>query len=164
MKKFGYKHMILSFACGSIFFGGVGYAAASATNISVYFQPLKYFFDGQQKIPQDGSGFIYNNVTYVPLRFVSESFGKEVQYEPDTYSIYLGKVPKQPAAAITEDQAIEIVRKKVTSKVKMTYAIDHIEDNKYVVHVYEDMVDHTATYNWYYVDIKTGEVTAMFDF
>lgn len=76
---------------GGVLFSGVSYAA-SATNIDVYFQPLKYFFDGvEKKSPADQQGFIYQGTTYVPLRFVSEALGKEVGYDGPTSSIYVGK-------------------------------------------------------------------------
>ena len=39
---------------------------------------------------------------------------------------------------------------------------DHKEGNDYVYHYYEDMGTHTATVNWYYVNKKSGKVTAMF--
>ena len=39
---------------------------------------------------------------------------------------------------------------------------DHKEDNKYVFHYYEFVTDHTATINWYYVNIRTGKITPMF--
>lgn len=32
----------------------------------------------------------------------------------------------------------------------------------WMVHVYEQMPDHTATVNWYTVDPKTGKITTMF--
>ncbi|OGY29637.1 MAG: hypothetical protein A3F35_00555 [Candidatus Woykebacteria bacterium RIFCSPHIGHO2_12_FULL_45_10] len=35
--------------------------------------------------------------------------------------------------------------------------------NTYLVHVYEIKNGHTATFNWYTVDKKTGEITAEFD-
>src|SRR3989338_2193740 len=38
------------------------------------------------------------------------------------------------------------------------------ETNTYLVHVYEIKNGHTATFNWYTVDKKTGEITAEFDF
>ncbi|OGD92192.1 hypothetical protein A3D07_00525 [Candidatus Curtissbacteria bacterium RIFCSPHIGHO2_02_FULL_42_15] len=37
------------------------------------------------------------------------------------------------------------------------------ETNTYLVHVYEIKNGHTATFNWYNVDKKTGEITAEFD-
>lgn len=44
--------------------------------------------------------------------------------------------------------------------------LDHedITRNVWVVHVYEDLPDHTATFNWYYVDKTTGEVSKEFNF
>lgn len=39
---------------------------------------------------------------------------------------------------------------------------DHEENNAYVIHCYDIIVDHTATSGWYYVDKSTGNVTSMF--
>jgi len=39
--------------------------------------------------------------------------------------------------------------------------VDH-KGNVYTVHVFENRADHTATFNWYEVDIKTGKVNAQF--
>ncbi|MBS2008405.1 MAG: hypothetical protein JST01_15260 [Cyanobacteria bacterium SZAS TMP-1] len=39
---------------------------------------------------------------------------------------------------------------------------DQDKKNVYSVHVYEDLPDHTATFNWYEVDLKTGKVSKMF--
>lgn len=89
------KHLIFSFLLGSIFFSGISFAAASSSNIEVYFQPLKYFFDGiEKKAPDDQQGFIYNGTTYVPLRFLTESLGKEVSWDGSAYSIFVGKQPQ----------------------------------------------------------------------
>jgi len=85
------KDVSVGVVLGGMLFSGVSYAA-SATNIEVFFQPLKYFFDGiEKKAPQDQQGFVYKGTTYVPLRFVSESLGKKVGYEGKTSSIYVGK-------------------------------------------------------------------------
>lgn len=49
-------------------------------------------------------------------------------------------------------------------------AIDHSDENEYVIHAYENVIDdpktgagHTATWGWYYVNKKTGKVTSMFE-
>lgn len=39
---------------------------------------------------------------------------------------------------------------------------DHKSGNKYVFHYYEMMSDHTATVNWYDVNIRTGKITPEF--
>lgn len=92
------KDVTVGVVLGGILFSGVSYAT-SATNIDVYFQPLKYFFDGvEKKAPEDQQGFIYNGTTYVPLRFVSDALGKKVGYDGKTTSIYVGK---QKAGQVT---------------------------------------------------------------
>ena len=34
--------------------------------------------------------------------------------------------------------------------------IDSISDENYIIHVYEQTPDHTATFGWYYINKKTG--------
>ena len=38
----------------------------------------------------------------------------------------------------------------------------HAAKDNYVVHVYESLPDHTATFNWYSVNVKTGRVQKQF--
>jgi hypothetical protein len=40
--------------------------------------------------PTEGSGFIYDGVTYVPLRFLSEALGKKVEWDDATSTIWMG--------------------------------------------------------------------------
>lgn len=40
--------------------------------------------------------------------------------------------------------------------------IDHKDENTYFVHAYEILPDHTATFNWYDVDIKSGNIKPEF--
>jgi hypothetical protein len=83
---------LIGFLMGAMFFSSVAYAA---TKIEVTFLPLKYYFDGIQKLaPEDQQGFVYKGTTYVPLRFVSEALEKEVGYEGKTKSVYVGKQPE----------------------------------------------------------------------
>lgn len=84
----------------------------------------------------------------------------------------------QAKGKITEDGAVNLVKampevkqffKDVkNSKIsKPAIDMDRKEGNAYVVHVYEIVNDgpdasHTATKNWYYVNIKTGTITKEF--
>ncbi len=79
---------------------------------------------------------------------------------------------------ITEKRALDLVMampevkeffKEVTkSKIaKPTIDLDRKEGSAYVVHVYEVVNDgpessHTATKNWYYININTGKITKEF--
>lgn len=56
---------------------------------------------------------------------------------------------------------------KKSNLAKPTIDLDRKEGNNYVVHVYEVVTDgpdssHTATKNWYYVNINTGKITKEF--
>lgn len=72
----------------------MSYAAGFSRTIEVQFLPLKYLFDGVEQNPPEGQAdFIYNGTTYVPLRFIAEALGKDVQWDGNTNTIYVGKVP-----------------------------------------------------------------------
>jgi len=79
---------------------------------------------------------------------------------------------------ITEKRALDLVMampevkeffKEVTKSklAKPTIDLDRKEGNAYVIHVYEVVNDgpdssHTATKNWYYVNMNTGKITREF--
>lgn len=86
MKKFNY--LTLGFILGSIFFYSVSFAATEILNVEIL--PLKYYFNGIEKeIGSQQKGFIYNGKTYVPLRFLSEALGKDVNWDESNLSIYV---------------------------------------------------------------------------
>lgn len=56
------------------------------------------YVDGIKMNPTDANGnpvetFIYNGTTYVPLRAVSESLGKNVNWDGTNKRVYIGEVP-----------------------------------------------------------------------
>lgn len=78
------------------------------TNIKAYFEKITYVFDGKEvRPPQQLPGFIYQDVLYVPLRFVSESLGKDIGWNQETYTVSVSTKPadtnekakQEPAAA-----------------------------------------------------------------
>ncbi|WP_127579943.1 copper amine oxidase N-terminal domain-containing protein [Paenibacillus koleovorans] len=66
-------------------------SSAGAQNnalIEVYFVPMHFVFDGQQlSPPEEQRGFIFNSTTYVPLRFLSYSLDKHVDWNGETYTV-----------------------------------------------------------------------------
>ena len=70
------------------------------------------------------------------------------------------------AKTLTKKQAakkvVKYLKKKKIYKKKYILAYDSKHWKKYLFHYYEDMKTHTATINWYYVNMKTGKITAMF--
>jgi hypothetical protein len=87
--------------------------AADSVKIDVYFKNLKYMFDGVEKQPAGTKGFIYDGTTYVPLRFVGEALGKEVTWQGETETIWVGQKPQQQTTAPKETGA-------AASKVNLT--------------------------------------------
>lgn len=58
------------------------------------------YIDGVKLNPTDGNGnpvetFIYNGTTYIPLRAVSQSLGKAVNWDGANQRVYIGEVPGQ---------------------------------------------------------------------
>lgn len=73
---------------------GVGFAAGTGQNITVYYDAVKkILIDGVDKTPTDVRPFVYQGTTYVPLRYIAEQLGKPVQYDGATQTIYIGTKP-----------------------------------------------------------------------
>lgn len=89
------KSFVVGFVTAALMFGGLAIAAGVVQKeILVTYTPLKYVFDGEEKVPPvDQQGFVYNDRTFVSLRFMSESLGKKVGWDPATYTIYVGRRP-----------------------------------------------------------------------
>lgn len=90
---------------------------------------------------------------------------------PTTPSSTSSTSTSKSTSPVSEDRAIQLVKDKykLNGSSYLVTDVDHEEDNMYVVHVYENVVDdaatgegHTATYGWYYVDKTTGAITSMF--
>ena len=78
---------------------GTGTAALAAGNlINIAVNPgMKLSIDGEAFVPTDVNGkevdvFAYNGTTYVPIRAISEAFGKDVSYDADTQTAVIQSV------------------------------------------------------------------------
>ena len=71
--------------------------------------------------------------------------------------------PEAAVAKIRELDEVKSYLKNVPNALVDLESVDE-ETNTYLVHVYEIKNGHTATFNWYTVNKKTGEITAEFDF
>lgn len=70
--------------------------AARKVNITVTYDNIKVVVDGKEvQFGKDTKGnqiepFIYNGTTYLPLRAVAEALGKQVQWDKNTNTAFLG--------------------------------------------------------------------------
>lgn len=77
-KKYGY--LLVGMFCGAILAGSIG--LAQNFSIEVEQPKLEYYVNGEEKIPTQGEeGFLYRDRTYVPVRFVAEALGSEVDWD-----------------------------------------------------------------------------------
>jgi foldase protein PrsA len=97
------KGLVVGLSLGSLIAGSIAYASAS--QIDVVFKNLKYMFDGVEKKSAQGQGFIYNNKTYVPLRFVGEALGKEVKWDEKNQTIWIGSKTAIPTNVTPSDSS-----------------------------------------------------------
>ena len=78
---------------------GTGTAALAAGNlVNIAVNPgMKLSIDGEAFVPTDVNGkevdvFAYNGTTYVPIRAISEAFGKAVSYDASTQTAVIQSV------------------------------------------------------------------------
>lgn len=82
--------------------GSPDLSALQPTSLAVYFENVKYVFDGVSKQPTaDLPGMIIEGNVYVPLRFVSESVGRKLDWDPATYTVKAAVVEASPKPSVT---------------------------------------------------------------
>ncbi|QUH25243.1 copper amine oxidase N-terminal domain-containing protein [Serpentinicella alkaliphila] len=82
---------------------GVAYASGKKVEASV--SSIKYFFNGVEKAPVGSHILIHDNTTYVPLRFVAETLGANVEYDKNTNSVYITDKSQPQAQAQVQTKA-----------------------------------------------------------
>ncbi len=97
MKKQIWKRVGALALCGALLCGGV-FAISTAKTIDVQYMDIKLVVDGVQVTPKDANGsvvepFVYNGTTYLPVRAIGETLGKEVDWDGNTKTVYVGKIP-----------------------------------------------------------------------
>lgn len=80
------------------------YAADQPVQVGVYFTPMHFDFDGKGMTPPEGQrSFLYENTTYVPLRFVSYALNKSVAWDAETYTVTVSE-PKNAGERTTIEE------------------------------------------------------------
>lgn len=105
------KKRLQGFAAGML----AGIIAAGAIGVFAYtdyieavYNNIKIVVDGTEIHP-DSEPFISNGTTYLPVRAVSETLGKEVYWDGPNYTVYIGKMGgnlEYPSAELSVDDNI----------------------------------------------------------
>ena len=106
MLRKNYKVLIIGIIIGLIFSNVLVFAESTTASITAVYRNIRLIVDGIQIEPKDANGvviepFISNGTTYLPVRSVGQAFGKEVFWDGDTNTVYIGGVIPKPAKEIT---------------------------------------------------------------
>ena len=89
------KYFAIGAIAALIATGSIAYARTGSELIEAEYNNIKIYVDGMLINPKDSNGntvepFIYNGTTYLPVRAVGETIGKQVSWDGATSSVYLG--------------------------------------------------------------------------
>lgn len=84
------------------------FATPAAKSITAFYNGIKIYVDGDKITPKDGNGtivepFIYDGTTYLPVRAVSEALGKQVSWDGNSNSVYIGQRLEEIVVETAED-------------------------------------------------------------
>ena len=81
---------------GAMLTSGVVFAKQISETAELFYNNIKIYIDGGEIVPKDANGnvvepFTMNGTTYLPVRAISNAFGKDVEWDGETQSVYIGK-------------------------------------------------------------------------
>ena len=96
------KDKVMGFISGALVMGLLSatvFAAPLEKKISAVYDDIKIYVDGVLVLPKDANGnvvepFVSEGTTYLPVRAVGQALAKEVSWDGETKSVYVGKKPE----------------------------------------------------------------------
>jgi hypothetical protein len=108
------RHFIMGTICGVLIaaMATTAFAATGSKMLEVFYNNIMIYIDGSLITPKDANGnivepFAANGTTYLPVRAVGEAFGKTVEWDGATQSVYIGKRPDVDAFLLDVVQPYE---------------------------------------------------------
>ena len=97
--------VLIGVLAGAVLTSGIVFAEEISKTINAVYMNVKLVVDGVQIEPKDANGnyvepFIYNGTTYLPVRAVGAAFGKDVSWDGDTATVYVGGQVDKPAKEV----------------------------------------------------------------
>lgn len=88
--------LIAGVLIGAVLMSGVVFAKQISETAELFYNNIKIYIDGGEIVPKDANGnvvepFTMNGTTYLPVRAISNAFGKDVEWDGVTQSVYIGK-------------------------------------------------------------------------
>lgn len=88
--------LIAGVLIGAMLTSGVVFAKQISETAELFYNNIKIYIDGGEIVPKDANGnivepFTMNGTTYLPVRAISNAFGKDVEWDGATQSVYIGK-------------------------------------------------------------------------
>ncbi|MBR5479492.1 MAG: hypothetical protein IKU84_04885 [Clostridia bacterium] len=79
--------------------GSTALARSARDFIDAVYMNIKLVIDGEEITPKDVNGnivepFIYNGTTYLPVRAIGEAFDKDVHWDGENATVYVGEIVK----------------------------------------------------------------------
>lgn len=92
------KYMFTGALIGAMVAGTTPALAANMTkNIQVAYQNIKLVVDGKRvSLSGNKEPFVYNGTTYLPIRAVGEAMDKQVSWDGNTKTVYIGDAGDMP--------------------------------------------------------------------
>lgn len=129
-----FSGLIFALVLGISILGVTVLAAPIENKISVVYDNIKIYVDGVLIQPKDADGktikpFISNGVTYLPVAALSKALGKDISWDGNAKSIYIGRKPDIKAKEVTVSNVDELFAALGSDKhIKMKPGIYNISD------------------------------------
>lgn len=128
MKKHSLRDVFLGMVIMALVMGLAVPALATVANktLEAHYMDIKLVVDGEEVVPKNEKGkvvepFTVNGTTYLPIRAIASALGKEVTWDGNTKTVYLGEVPE---GAIKDWVGVRDMKEAVGSYVSTTGAKD----------------------------------------
>lgn len=108
---------------------------------------VKVYVDDKEIRGTDSAGnpvdaFIFDGVTYLPVRAISEAVGKGVQWDPDTQSVYLGK-HNGSELPVPEVKGLDLIDRCTVADKCNDHSLDVVTSKKnQIIRLGDDAVNH----------------------
>lgn len=94
-----FKGILIGIITGTIISATTGFALNGSIQKMLEYRDIKICVDGERITPMDAEGnyvepFIIDGTTYLPVRAVANALGKEVSWDGNTHTFYIGKKPE----------------------------------------------------------------------